>query len=605
MGVFDDLGRVIGRAFSFILRLPRTFAIVFVELTGGEIKGKSPYYADFPRGPMPKDTVPWPASVIAQGLAASFKYDEFGPETVVKKAVTAIGPESPPWKKEMIDAAQAYMKPLKELAEVKTEELAGAKSPLTPEEAFTAWTAWFGTAIASIVTGLAAGICAEAATLGQIESVLSAAWNTLHSLGIAGGVSRGFGIYLDRSMFQQLTYYYNQTFQPEIPRTMDLVTMEVREVWRPDFRPELLKPPPTDEFYKWMSMQGFSRFHADSYWAMHWVLPSVGQGYAMYHRLPEFKLEDLKRLMTRLDILPYYHDHLIKIAYRLIPRVDLRRAWEANIPGFEDLTPHYEKLGYSPEDAEAEAKLQTRVALTAEIGDLERETELSFRRGYSLIDQAEAELDALAFHPTRVKSRIQYYEIRAEREHKDALVDLYVDAYKKDIIPTEEELRDRLLEVIVRPEVIDRTVEEAQVAKFRKSAVTKETDEEKAAKKVQTLRQAMAIQEYRRYVIDKDELVEDLIDADVHPDLAAARADYEELKRPIKKPSPEEIAEEKEQRALRKLEERIAVEKFRKRVISAEELVDRLVDLGESEALAVAVTQLEILRMMPKPKVAS
>jgi len=43
---------------------------------------------------------------------------------------------------------------------------------------------------------------------------------------------------------------------------------------------------------------------------------------------------------------------MLKTAYTLIPRVDLRRAWEAGLEGFESLYPHYLKLGFSDEDAD-------------------------------------------------------------------------------------------------------------------------------------------------------------------------------------------------------------------------------------------------------------
>ncbi|GAI91377.1 unnamed protein product, partial [marine sediment metagenome] len=132
-----------------------------------------------------------------------------------------------------------------------------------------------------------------------------------------------------------------------IPGPGDLVTFALREVWRPDLRPELLSPNAPGRYYELMAKQGYSREFAEDYWASHWVLPSVRQGFEMFWRIPEFTETDLRALLTRLDILPRYHDNLMAIAYAPWTRVDIRRMHKVGtIPDRAGLERAYGDIGY-------------------------------------------------------------------------------------------------------------------------------------------------------------------------------------------------------------------------------------------------------------------
>jgi len=132
---------------------------------------------------------------------------------------------------------------------------------------------------------------------------------------------------------------------------VDLVRFALREVWRTDIRPELLSPDAPGRYYDLMAQQGFDRESAADYWAAHWELPSVGMGFQMYHRLDSFTEADLRALLTRLDILPRYHDQLIKIAYNTYTRVDARRMYAAGVLTADEVYQSYLNQGYDVEKA--------------------------------------------------------------------------------------------------------------------------------------------------------------------------------------------------------------------------------------------------------------
>jgi hypothetical protein len=151
----------------------------------------------------------------------------------------------------------------------------------------------------------------------------------------------------------------NEVYPEEVPTAQNLVTMELREAFRPDFRPRLLEEPASEDFKKWMRTQGYSEYWADSFWASHWTLPSAQQGFEMFHRLRpgrvgadvSFPEEELARLLKQQDVLGFYRNRLTAIAYNPITRVDIRRMRRAGVISKEEVEERYRDVGYSPADA--------------------------------------------------------------------------------------------------------------------------------------------------------------------------------------------------------------------------------------------------------------
>jgi hypothetical protein len=187
----------------------------------------------------------------------------------------------------------------------------------------------------------------------------------------------------------------------------------------------------------------------------------------MYHR-KQISLEELKILLRAKDIMPFWRDKLINIAYRLIPRIDLRRGWEAGLISDEELPLRYEALGYSPEDAVTEAGLQKRFALTGEIGDLERMTKTRFKAGFITRDQAAEELRALKFAEDRIQMRLSYYDLEASYEYSKELLDIIEDDYVKGKL-TDEEFEHAVRQIVVRSEVVNIILMRAKQKRYKKA----------------------------------------------------------------------------------------------------------------------------------------
>jgi hypothetical protein len=152
------------------------------------------------------------------------------------------------------------------------------------------------------------------------------------------------GITPDRlEMLKELTY--------KIASMQDIIQFVIREVYTPEIadkfgqfedypilaEPDALKAGIRPELLK-------------QYWAAHWELPSVSQGYEMLHR-GIIDQATLNLLIRARDVMPYWRDLLTKISYNPYTRVDARRMWDLGVLDDAQLLKSYTDLGYDDEHA--------------------------------------------------------------------------------------------------------------------------------------------------------------------------------------------------------------------------------------------------------------
>ncbi|KKK92206.1 hypothetical protein LCGC14_2705250, partial [marine sediment metagenome] len=141
------------------------------------------------------------------------------------------------------------------------------------------------------------------------------------------------------ALYKELAY--------QIPPVADIITMAVREAFTPEIARRFGQyqdlPP---EFVEWAGKKGLSKDWAERYWAAHWSLPSVQQGFEMLHR-GIIGQDDMNLLMRALDIMPYWRDKLIAMAYRPLTRVDVRRMYGLGTLDEAGINKAYRDLGYN------------------------------------------------------------------------------------------------------------------------------------------------------------------------------------------------------------------------------------------------------------------
>lgn len=136
-----------------------------------------------------------------------------------------------------------------------------------------------------------------------------------------------------------------------LPPVQDIITMAVREVFSPEIVEKFgqMEGLPED-FVKWAAQQGLSGDWASAYWAAHWSLPSVGQGFEMRHR-DVIADDELGMLLKALDIMPFWREKLKEISYRPLTRVDVRRMYALGVLDEAKVMRSYLDIGYNEENA--------------------------------------------------------------------------------------------------------------------------------------------------------------------------------------------------------------------------------------------------------------
>ncbi len=166
---------------------------------------------------------------------------------------------------------------------------------------------------------------------------------------------------------------YLKTLTHLIPGVNDLIRMAVREAFTPEIAEKFGQYQGyPEELTEWAEKQGLSEEWAKRYWAAHWELPSIQMGFEMYQR-KIIDLDTLNLLLRALDVMPYWRDRLIQMAYQPITRVDIRRMHKMGLLTYKQMVERYEAVAYSPEDARALADFT--VELNKEEEKLEKQPE--------------------------------------------------------------------------------------------------------------------------------------------------------------------------------------------------------------------------------------
>lgn len=261
-----------------------------------------------------------------------------------------------------------------------------------------------------------------------------------------------------------------------IPPVGDLITMAVREVFSPEIAEAFGQfedfPP---EFADNARLQGVSEDWARNYWAAHWALPSAQQGFEMFHR-KVIDQGELNVLLRALDVMPFWRDKMTAIAFRPIPRVDIRRLHAFGVLTTEDLPARYEAFGFAPPDAQLMADFT--VAFNArtggddaqELSGITRAMAISFfKRGTLTREQTVTVLQEQGLTDDAIEILITDAEMQREGEEREEQTKLVIDQAKAGAI-TFNDAQDQLSGLGLEPTELARaltTLERARAATTR------------------------------------------------------------------------------------------------------------------------------------------
>lgn len=236
-------------------------------------------------------------------------------------------------------------------------------------------------------------------------------------------------------------------FLPPIP---DLIRMAVREVFTPEIRQTFgLDEGFPERFAEIAAQQGVAPEWAQAYWAGHWELPSVFQGFEMLHRRV-IDEDELGLLLRAHDVMPFWREKLTAISHHPLTRVDVRRMHSLGLLTDEDLIDRYMDVGFARPEAEMMAAFT--VAYNAppaaedpnELAGLTRASILNmFEDGIFSRAQAAEALIGLGNSEDATELYLVQRELEMQREARQAETDLILDSAVSGAISFDE-AQDRL-----------------------------------------------------------------------------------------------------------------------------------------------------------------
>ncbi len=273
-------------------------------------------------------------------------------------------------------------------------------------------------------------LVATACSLTLVRNIARIGQLFMSTFGIDRYISAVIAPAINAGLIPQLTYGFNAQYQAQLPGSTDVVRFQLREVWDPTRRPELLSEGVSGTYRDLMRKQGFSDEISDDYWAAHWELPSISMLNEMLHRgvIDEATWD---RFVRYNDFDPAVRPWLKMISYNPYTRVDSQRMWSLDLLTDDELKANYRALGYDEEHAQR-MTLWTKINVTA--------TELRARygKGWITSDEVKAELIAQGMPAATVERWVQRIvsadkEARTETERELTKTEI-INGYKKNVL---------------------------------------------------------------------------------------------------------------------------------------------------------------------------
>ena len=245
-----------------------------------------------------------------------------------------------------------------------------------------------------------------------------------------------------------------------VPGPGDLVRMAVREAFQVRPGDEEI----SSTFIAKMGLQGYVEEAVYWFWRAHWVLPSVGQVFDMYHRgipMPMGVTDYLKWA----DYAPEWRVPLEKLSWSLPGRIDARWMFRWGLIGMEELRDLTIKQGVAPEWADRVSQATAKNQWLTEINRLRDNAKRDYVQGYATEDQLRANLAGIGYPPEWIEFHVRDSVEDGERALKDDIVSALGAGYLKDLV-TEDVLEASLKSVIVRPRVVQMEMERLYVRKY-------------------------------------------------------------------------------------------------------------------------------------------
>ena len=245
-----------------------------------------------------------------------------------------------------------------------------------------------------------------------------------------------------------------KTLAYPIPPVADLVTMAVREAFTPSIAERFGQYEDFPEDFERYAMQkGVSSEWAKRYWAAHWALPSATQGFSMLHRgiIDE---SELNMLLRALDVMPYWRDKLVKVAYRPLTRVDVRRMYKEGVLDESQVYSAYLDHGYNDANAKAMTDFTVQYVLTQQTKFTTRDVISAYSKRMINASVARSLLQTLGVRSANISFVISTADYKREWEFTEERIKGIRNLYRRKVYD-DNKARGELLKLNIATEQVD------------------------------------------------------------------------------------------------------------------------------------------------------
>ena len=304
-----------------------------------------------------------------------------------------------------------------------------------------------------------------------------------------------------------------------LPQIQDLIRFAVREAFDPALRSRLrLDEDFPNQILPFTTGQGLPEEFTRMFWASHWELPSIQQGFEMLHRSsfsvqtpdtepfalrsgtpihPVIDDAGLDLLFREADILPFWRDQLKKISFAVVTRVDVRRLYDMDIFSLEQVEATYRSLGYTEDDAFNLTRFVERLAIQPRLTTRNTEARQQYRDGLIDRDQARALLTPLIHLDVELEAELETLDLDRRGTRLAREVTAWQTAFRKELI-TEAEFRLELTRLTIPAEEIDFRVRIIQIVRVAEDPTPEQTELRAAGR-------GIVIRRFREGLIDANQ----------------------------------------------------------------------------------------------------
>lgn len=250
-----------------------------------------------------------------------------------------------------------------------------------------------------------------------------------------------------------------KTLNTQIPGISELITYMIRDAADKDVVEKFkLDTHFTDKYVgqvkAFAKQQGIHDDYAKLAWRSHWMIPPPSTLYEMLHRLrnnpqfggPDQMLADVKAALEQQDILPFWIDRLLEIAYHPINRIDAQRGYEFGAFDDQDLIAAYNAQGYTDD-------ITDKLVAAAKLRVIDKLKTNPFLKGYAAgwinSDELTSSLGTIGY-PQQIIEKLKEQAVLYENlEVRKALIQGIIDKYVKggsDESELEQSLKDNGLD---------------------------------------------------------------------------------------------------------------------------------------------------------------